>query len=612
MNRRPDNSAIILRNPSPCTRALSYLLLGALFVGVAPSVFSQDHTLRLSDAPIAIEHVTLVPMTGDAVLRDQTVIIAGKKISKIEGTSKSPAPHAAKTIDGTGMYLIPGLIDCHVHLYAPQHLELYLANGVTTVFNLNGRPLHLLWRDEVASGKRLGPRIYTVAPKFDHADSPERAAELVEQYWKSGYDGIKIYNQVSKAEYPVLIAAARKHRMLIVGHIAREPGFEATLKAGQAIAHAEEYLYTFFEEHNPGGPPDPKLIPQAVAETKASGVPVIATLVTYEHILEQATNFPAFLQRPEMHFWAPWELADIKDAGQNPYLNFGPDDVDELKRNYPFQKILVRQLHDAGVIVLGGTDSGSIISVPGFALHEELANLVQSGFSPIDALRSVTIEAARFLKGDREFGTIEIGKSADLVLLRANPLDNIENTRLIAGVVVRGQWLSRSDIDHILQAIPDSYDDDEHQAEEKFAHEPSQAVSFLKKIDPFFDLGGAIISKIAFRDGPAVVEHIVKMSTQSDPESPLDTPDLLNDIGDSLLASHRNEDAIEIFRFNIAEHPKSAIAYDRLARAYNKLGQYELSRKFYKQALDVDATYWNAETARKRISELTKKLQSNN
>jgi len=562
---------------------------------------------RKAEPRIAITHVNVIPMTDDVVLRDQTVLTRGRQIVTIGPADKVPVRRGTLKIDGRSRYLLPGLIDAHVHLYAPEQLQLYVANGVTTVFNLNGRPLHLVWRDETAKGQRLGPRIYTVGPKFDRADPPDKAVELVDQYWRQGYDGIKIYNQVSKAEYPALITEAKKHDMLIVGHIARGPGFEMTVNAGQAIAHAEEYLYTFFEEHAKNGAPDPESIPQAVALTKQSGAPVIATLVTYEHILEQATDLDAFLKQPEARYFAPWELADIKEPTQNPYLNFDKDGVAELKRNYPFQRILVKALHDAGVPILTGTDSGSGITVPGFSLHEELEILAQSGLTPFQALECATVAPARFLRA-QEFGTIDQGKVADLILLRANPLDDVANTRQVAGVLVQGKWLDELQLDRMKQQVPSRYARDEEVAKEQFARDPQEAVAFLKQIDPFFELGSAVVMDAALRDGIARFEPLIHRITESDPDSPLGAPDLLNDIADYLLAKNRKDDAIELYRFNVTEHPHAAIAYDRFARAYYKLGERDLSLKYYREALTVDPNYWNAGTAKRRIAELSKKL----
>ena len=581
-------------------RSLPYLLAVSLFVAPLSSAQSTPPST-------AIAHVNVIPMNSETVLHDQTVLITGGTIAKIAPASQVKIPRDTHVVDGNGLYLLPGLIDSHVHFYSRQQPQLYVANGVTTVFNLNGKPLHLVWRESVASGKLLGPRIYTVAPKFDRAHTPDEGVALVDDYARQGYDGIKIYNQVSKAEYPALVAAAKRHHMLVVGHIAREPGFQDTLDAGQAIAHAEEYLYTFFQAED-NRPPDPKLIPQAVALTKASGVPVISTLVTYEHILELASNSAAFFARPENRYWAPWELEDMKDPSQDFYLTFGSDEVAELHRNYPFLKTLVGALNHASVPILAGTDSGWVQSVPGLALHEELGDLVQAGLTPFEALESATIVPARFLRGDREFGTIEEGKVADLVLVRANPLENIANTKQIAGVCLRGRWFPKSDLDRMLEDLRTSYANDQRTAEDAFARNPQQAVTFLNSIDPFFELGSFVVRQAALANGVGKFEKSIQDATKSNPQSPLNSPDLMNDVADFLLAKHRNDDAIALFQFNTTQHPASAIAYDRLGRAYRSLGQYGPALQAYQKALAVDPGYWNADSAKRRIAELTKKV----
>jgi len=589
---------------APTTRLLLAVML---WLGLAPHLQGATTAGRT----LVIQHVNVIPMTVPGILVDQTVIIRGQRIIRIGSASQVRVPGGSWTLNGSGQYLIPGLIDAHVHLYNRQQLGLYLISGVTTVFNLNGAPLHLVWREEIAKGHLLGPRIYTVGPKFDRAEPPEKAAALVNEYFRQGYDGIKIYDQVSKAEYPALIAAAKERHMLIVGHIAREPGFEATLQAGQAIAHAEEYLSTFFKEHQNGGLPDPKLIPQAVSMTKAAGVPVIATLVAYEHILDQATDFPAFLKRPEMQYWAPWEMEDLKDPDENPYLSFGKDDIAELQHNYPLLRTLVKALHDDGVPILAGTDAGWVIAVPGFGLHQELQNLVDTGMTPFEALYSATVAPARFLRGDNGFGTVEEGKVADLVLLRANPFDSISNTQNIAGVVVRGRWLPNAELDKMQQQIPESYAQDKRVVEEDLLHNPRKAVAFLKDNDPApFELSTAVLRTIGLREGVPKLEEAIRASHTLDPETPLDLPDVLNDVGDYFLDKQKETDAIELFRFNVAQHPQSAIACDRLARAYYKLGQYERSLQFYEKALDLDSTYWNADFAKRRIGKLQEQLAS--
>src|SRR5262249_16991212 len=162
-------------------------------------------------------------------------------------------------------------------------------------------PAHLAWREQVASGKVPGPTIYTCGPIIFRAETAEEAAQIVEGQSRAGYDSIKIYSDVSKAAYPVLVETARKKNMLVVGHIPRSVGLAGVLDARQPIAHAEEYVYAFFKYNVD----DESRISEAVTATHAAGVPVIATLVLNRNILQQAEDLPAFLARPEMKYLSP-------------------------------------------------------------------------------------------------------------------------------------------------------------------------------------------------------------------------------------------------------------------------------------------------------------------
>jgi cytosine/adenosine deaminase-related metal-dependent hydrolase len=203
-------------------------------------------TAAAQPSPIAFLHAHVIPMDRDQVLDDQTVLVQDGRIVAIGPAQTVHLPANTQKINAAGKYLIPGLIDAHVHLYSTIEFPLYLANGVTTVFNLDGRPAHLLWRTQVANGELLGPTIFTAGPLFGRAHKPDEAVRLVDQQADAGYDAVKIYNPVSKEEYPALIAEAKRRNLLLMGHIARDPGFEMTIRSGQSIAHLDEFLYTYF------------------------------------------------------------------------------------------------------------------------------------------------------------------------------------------------------------------------------------------------------------------------------------------------------------------------------------------------------------------------------
>jgi len=436
----------------------------ALWTGVLGSVASAavaGRTPVAARTAIAFVHANVVPMDENRVLPDQTVVVSKGRIASIGPSASTPVPPGAQVVDAAGRYLCPGLADMHVHVYAPQELTLYVANGVTTVFNLNGRPAYLGWRKRIAEGELLGPAIYSAGPTFDHPRTPAEAVAEVDRQAAAGWDAVKIYNQVSAKEYPALTAEAKAKGLVLVGHVPREPGFTAALEAGQSIAHAEEYVYTFFnEDPDPRNevvhPLDTAKIPKAVALTREAGISVIPTLVAFHNILRQATDVKAYLRNPDLALMPPFMRAQLQ-PDVNTYANrWTPDRIPGLAVSYEFQRQLVKALHDGGVPILAGTDA-SWLGVPGFSLLEEVENFQDLGFTPYTALKAATVDPAKLLRREGEFGTVAVGKRADLILSRGNPLEDVRRLRQTDGVMVNGRWFSRKDLDARLAKIADKY-----------------------------------------------------------------------------------------------------------------------------------------------------------
>src|SRR5262245_48544661 len=327
---------------------------------VGAALLFAGHTAAAAPVPpvgsYAFVNVAVIPMDREAELLHQTVVVEGGRISALGPVADVPVPATATRVTGGGRYLIPGLVDAHVHLTSTTELPLYLANGVTTVFNLHGQPAHLLWRQWVADGKLLGPTIFSTGPLFDRAHTAAEAVRLVDEQAASGYDGVKIYNQVSADEYPALIEEAKRKKMLLMGHVARGPGFEATVAAGQSIAHAEEFTYTFFNPQHDGDNShivyDEERIPEAVRLTAAAGVFVTPTLSMYRDIVRQATDLDRYLQNPDLDLLAPWVRAGLQPALNRYHNRYSPEAVRRLEVSLAFQRKLVRALAAAGVPLL--------------------------------------------------------------------------------------------------------------------------------------------------------------------------------------------------------------------------------------------------------------------
>ncbi|HJR05987.1 MAG TPA: amidohydrolase family protein [Pyrinomonadaceae bacterium] len=552
-------------------------------------------------AVVAFMNVNVVPMDKEGVLENQTVIVSDGRISEMGAASKVKVPKGATRIEAKGRYLMPGLVDMHAHLYATPELPLYLANGVTTVYNLNGRPANLVWREEVKQGKLAGPTIYTCGPTIRTAQKAEEARRLVEEQSKAGYDSIKIYNGVSKEAYDVLIAEAKRHNMLYIGHIPREPGFESVLKAGQAIAHAEEYVYTTFKNNVD----DESRIPEVAAATRDAGVQVVLTFVAYDHIIKQVETLPALLATPEMKYLAPW-VYESWGVDVNPYKrNLGTQGA-ALNKSLAFQKKLAKELHRVGVRIMTGTDAMNPGVVPGFSEHEELRQLIDIGFTPFEAIRAATRYPAEFLTKTGEFGTVAVGKRADLLLIDGNPLQDISRISRPLGVMARGRWMPQAELQRMLEGVPAAYAKQVEIAKAGLAEGSEKIFDYLNYNDPTNTLLAKSAGDVIVEQGVEKFKRTFEIAWKRDQTSPLVQESFVNNLGYYLVNQKKLKDAIEVFKLNVAAYPKSGNTYDSLAEAYMKNGDNAHAIEFYQKAIDVEPTYANA----KEAAELVKKLSA--
>jgi Amidohydrolase family/Tetratricopeptide repeat len=582
-------------------RASAGLVWAGALIGLALAGDLRGSPER-AESVLAFVHASVVPMDADRVLRDQTVVLRGPQIVALGPSPAVPVPKGARVVDARGRYLMPGLADMHVHLYMPEELTLYVVHGVTTVFNLNGRPAHLAWRARVADGRMLGPTIYSAGPTFDRPRTPEEAVAEVDRQAAAGYDAVKIYNQVSAAEYPALTAEAKKEGLVLVGHVAREPGFAATLAAGQSIAHAEEFVYTFFNDD-----PDPKnevvhpldtlRIPRAVTLSKDAGISVIPTLVAFHNIVRQATDVRAYLKNPDLAFLAPSMRAALA-PDRNTYANrWSAERLPGLSVSYEFQRQLVRALHDGGVPILAGTDA-SWLGVPGISLIEEIENFEGLGLTPFQALETATVQPARLLRREGEFGRVAVGQRADLLLTRDNPLAGVRALHGIVGVVAGGVWLPAPELRRRLDAVPGEYRRSLERRLRRLETDPAALDRELAENDPFGMAASEVLVAFASREAPAQFKAVLESRHRADPGSALTSEETLNQLGYDLLNTGRAEAAVAAFRLNTELYPRSGNTYDSLAETYLHQGREDLAREYYAKALAAQPDYSNAKAAR--------------
>jgi hypothetical protein len=413
---------------------------------------------------VLFRSVNVVPMDGEHVLTGRDVLVDRGRIVAIAETG-TLAASAAAVVEGQGRFLMPGLIDMHVHLptdSAGQEsmLEVLAANGVTTVLNLRGTPAHLRLRETVERGDVVGPTVYTSGPYISNAPffspSPEEAAAAVREQKKAGYDVIKIHGDFSRDAYRSVIRAARRARLKVVGHAPRNIGMDPIFEERQdALAHVEEFIYAYyrFGRNERGVPADADSLTRSVAaRTRAAGVQVIANLTAYHGIWKQAEDVRPLLARPEMAY-VPAAIRDDWQPDRNTYVRRFGGSPRPFEEWYGLLRKLVAALDGADVPLMAGTDTPIPCVVPGFSLHDEVQDLVAAGLTPYRALRAATIAPARFLDENGAFGTVGESKRADLILVERNPLEDVRAVARPAGVMLRGRWLDRKALDARLAAV---------------------------------------------------------------------------------------------------------------------------------------------------------------
>lgn len=435
-------------------------------------------------SPIAITHVTVIDVDTGTLLPDMTVVTEGGHIVTVAASKGFKAPATARLVPGQGAYLIPGLWDMHVHTvfgdWLPRNervtLPLFVANGVTGVRDMGGDlPVLKQWRAAIAAGRLLGPRMIIAGPMLDGpvprfpssapVGSAADARRIVDELHAQGVDFIKIQSLVPRDGYFAAVEEAKKLGIPIVGHV---PDAVRASEASEAGQKSIEHFTGIFEGAS-------TIEDQLIAGPKSLGVNV----KTFDP--ERSRQLIALMAKNQT-WQVPtlvWErgqwLVDDIDLSKDPLTKYAPPAwkdrtwpmfVREIMEGMDTDPVAVRRqfvqmeldmtlaMFRAGVPFMAGTDTAAGVHVfPGFSLHDELALFVKAGLTPLQALQTATVNPARFLGRTSDLGSVREGKVADLVLLDANPLENIANTRRIHGVMLAGRYFDRAALDRMLKGV---------------------------------------------------------------------------------------------------------------------------------------------------------------
>jgi len=453
--------------------------------------------LELTSSSLIIENISVLSANGNSFIPNMNVLINNGLIANID--SIDMVNSNAKIIDGDGKYLIPGLIDSHVHLFKSQNdLLLYVANGVTQIREMIGEPDHLIWRNEIRDG-RIGPDMYIATPRlgsfgalegffmewsqgFETINNAQEAKGQIESFHDMGYDAVKIYSHLNKESYLAINRVADSLEMDVVGHIPWSVSLEEIWASKQKeISHLEEIMNALRREYGKfsGQQEADKFISyideqsrQMVDELLENDISITTTLWLTESFVRQKFELDNVLEEVELEYVNPGISEWTKNVAQGglgwlPHVNryqmeAGLSDEELSGRKIFWStyakacQVILKNLSGGGVKIMAGTDANLPPTVPGFSLHDELYSMQQTGMTPIEVLHSATSVPAKWLKSNT--GIIKEGFKANLILLNKNPHDDISHSKSINTVILGGRVLDRALLNKLLQSVKEAND----------------------------------------------------------------------------------------------------------------------------------------------------------
>jgi imidazolonepropionase-like amidohydrolase len=385
-------------------------------------------------------------MTREIVLNNQTVVVRNGRIAAVGPASSVNVPQGATRIDGRGKFLMPGLAEMHGHIpgqnmqFAERVSFLYVAGGVTTVRGMQGHPNQFELRKRVESGELIGPRMFLSSPPLsgNNVTDVATAEAIVRAHKVAGYDLLKIHEGLQPAVYDRIVATAREVNIPFGGHVPNDVGVVKALESRQtSIDHLDNYIDVIQNELD---------IPPLVEQTVKAGVAQVPTMPLWEVI--KGLHDPAtMMDRAELRYMP----TQIVEGWRNTVANIrGQTNPQNAAREIELRNKLLKAMSDAGAVLLLGSDAPQLFSVPGFSVQREMETWAAAGIPAFKILQAGTTAVATYLNDEANSGTVAVGKRADLLLLDANPLQDVRNVARKSGVMVNGRWLPWGDIEKRL------------------------------------------------------------------------------------------------------------------------------------------------------------------
>ena len=566
---------------------------------------------------LALTHVTVIDTAGGPNQPDMTVVIQGSRIVQVAKSNEIRVPKNAKTVNATGKFLIPGLWDMHVHWYEKNYLPLFIANGVTGTRQMYGVPMFQQWRKQIEAGELLGPHILIPSPIMDGPKpvwpgsiavaNASEGQQAVTQVKQAGADFVKVYSRLPRDAYFAIADESKKQGIPFEGHVPDSVTLEEASDAGQMTVehltgvlaacstHEEELLMSAQESTaaiNSGQSSTPgfsgpefrtreTLALETYSPQKADAVfgklkknhtwqcPTLTVLRSMAY-----SEDPSYSNDPRLKY-IPHDIVSSWNPKADQFLKNKTDEDWAISRKLFSKDLeLVGAMERAGVDILAGTDTLNPYCLPGFSLHDELGLLVQAGLTPQQALQAATLSPARFMGRENDLGTVAAGKIADLVLLDANPIEDIGNTRKISAVVFGGKFFPRTSLDEMLTKI--------------------------EVLASRLSIGDVLLKTIQEQNVDAAIQqyHDLKAAqpTKYDfGESALD------DFAYRLEEMKKSKEALRILELNAHENP-SPYTYDSLGEACTEAGDKDCAVKSFKKALELSPNDTNATERLKKLN----------
>lgn len=425
-----------------------------------------------------VQNVNIIDVRNRKLIPNQNIVVKEGKIASIIATlyGKKNYEHI---IDGSNKYVMPGLAEMHAHIPHPrangndqieETLFLYLSNGITTIRGMLGHPHHLKLREDAKKDNVLSPRIFTSSPSMNgnSIKTKEEAIAKVKQYQADGYDFLKIHPGIRLEVFDQMVQTANEVGITFAGHVPVDVGIRHALNSGYtSIDHIDGYLEGLVPESANVNPndngffgynftdlADTSLINELVQLSKKNKVWIVPTQSLFDRWFAPV-DADKILAQPEMQYMPKSTLENWKRSHQS-YTQNQTFSIENWAKFNDIRMQLLKKLQENGHGIHLGSDAPQVFNVPGFSIHHEIQGMKNAGLTNLEIIQSGTINPATFFSANDTFGEIKEGLSADFILIDANPIEDIKAIKQLSGVMLRGQWLSKTMIDTRLKEIADA------------------------------------------------------------------------------------------------------------------------------------------------------------